>query len=129
MIETIFNDSLYAIEIDRTISSSDCQEIRSSIPNEIKSNEGGYHSTNCISYPLLQPLIQNIQSHANLYSQSLGLKESTVANIWCNINGYMDYNKSHAHPQSCLSGVYYVATPKDCGSICFVRQSSTWTGS
>jgi uncharacterized protein (TIGR02466 family) len=40
-------------------------------------------------------------------------------NMWANINPQGGYNRSHTHPGSLWSGVYYVQTPPDCGRILF----------
>ena len=42
-----------------------------------------------------------------------------IFNYWININGKGAYNLQHNHPQSHLSGVYYVSCPKDSGVITF----------
>ncbi|MBT8143660.1 MAG: hypothetical protein KJO55_03105 [Gammaproteobacteria bacterium] len=38
---------------------------------------------------------------------------------WANINTPGAFNNPHIHPNSHLSGVYYVSAPDDCGSIYF----------
>ncbi len=125
MIETIFNDSLYAIDLNRSLSPNDCVEIQRTQENIIRSNEGGYHSDNLIHLPLLAPLIQTIREHATIYANDLGLQSHlNVKNIWLNINGYGNYNKPHVHPQSCLSGVYYVTCPQNSGQIKFIRENN-----
>ena len=37
--------------------------------------------------------------------------------MWANINYPGCFNRSHNHPNSQWSGVYYVKTPKDCGNL------------
>jgi len=123
MIETIFNDTIYTIDSDCMISKSKCEEYSKVYNNVSRSNAGGYHSTNMIGQ--LQLLENFLLIHAKTYAQQLGLRNNlTISELWLNINSYKAYNKSHAHPHSCLSGVYYVTTPTDCGRICFVRESS-----
>ena len=39
--------------------------------------------------------------------------------MWININGKGDYNELHHHPSCDLSGVFWIKTPVDCGSIVF----------
>ncbi len=41
-------------------------------------------------------------------------------NMWANINPRGAYNRSHTHPGSLWSGVYYVQTPPDCGRVIFL---------
>ena len=40
-------------------------------------------------------------------------------NMWANINPRGGYNRSHTHPGSLWSGVYYVQAPPDCGRVVF----------
>ena len=42
---------------------------------------------------------------------------------WININEHGHFNWCHTHPESALSGVYYVKTPLDCGDIEFENPS------
>jgi len=39
--------------------------------------------------------------------------------IWANANGKYAYNNVHNHPNSLLSGVYYVKVEGDCGDLLF----------
>lgn len=43
----------------------------------------------------------------------------TLQNMWININKKGDLNISHNHPESMLSGVFWVKTPNECGKINF----------
>ena len=42
-----------------------------------------------------------------------------IQNMWININKKGDLNVIHDHPESMLSGVFWVKTPDDCGKINF----------
>ena len=42
-----------------------------------------------------------------------------LSSLWININGKGDYNELHHHPSCDLSGVFWIKTPVDCGSIVF----------
>jgi uncharacterized protein (TIGR02466 family) len=42
-----------------------------------------------------------------------------LSNMWININKKGDYNISHNHPQSIISGVFWAKTPEKCGSLVF----------
>ena len=121
MIETIFNDTIYTIDSDCMITQQDCLLHSKDNDNNIRSNAGGYHSTNRLGvFPQLEKFITN---HAKTYASQLGLKDNLRMNeIWININDYKDHNKAHTHPGSCLSGVYYVHTPRNCGNISFLRE-------
>ena len=47
-----------------------------------------------------------------------GLKV-VIVNMWANINNHLEFNKSHLHPDSDWSFVYYVKVTEDSGSIVF----------
>jgi len=42
-----------------------------------------------------------------------------LVNMWININKKGNYNILHNHPNSTVSGVFWVKTPKNCGSLVF----------
>ena len=42
-----------------------------------------------------------------------------IDSMWANINPHGGFNRSHSHPDTLWSGVYYVQTPAQCGRICF----------
>ena len=121
MIETIFKDTIYTIDSDCMITQQDCLTHSKDNDNNVRSNAGGYHSTNRLG---IFPELENfIHDHARKYATQLGLQSSLkLTELWININDYKDYNKAHTHPNSCLSGVYYVHTPKNCGNISFLRE-------
>ena len=60
----------------------------------------------------------NIQSVKNLLKEKVSMK----CQGWTNINGSGDFNLKHNHPRSDLSGVFWIKTPKDSGSIVFIHQ-------
>ena len=43
---------------------------------------------------------------------------------WYNVNPQYSYNKEHYHPNSFLSGVFYLKAPPNSGKIVFVRAQS-----
>ena len=40
-----------------------------------------------------------------------------LGNMWANINPTYSYNKTHTHPNSMWSGVYYIKVPKKSGKL------------
>jgi uncharacterized protein (TIGR02466 family) len=95
---------------------------KNSINNKI-SNVGGYQSPNLsLEEVVLQDLINLLKINANIYTSTLQIKPKIkLSNMWFNINGYKDFNKSHIHTNSIVSGVFYIQTPKDCGNINFIN--------
>ena len=91
-----------------------CKEYQQNHESAMKSNNGGYQSHNLsLETPALQSLIHEIELIKTPESPQI------VFNIWFNVNRYKDNNSSHFHPFSVYSGVYYVETPENCGSIKF----------
>ena len=103
------------------------ESLRKKEKGRIRSNSGGWQSNNLpLDHKLLTPLIREIEEYAFVYCQSVGFKkniEYKIGNIWMNINGYKDSNLPHIHPNSVISGAYYLKTPKDCGNIGFINPS------
>ena len=63
--------------------------------------------------------INNIQNEIHLTEEYANNTELRVENMWANINHKYSYNRFHTHPGSLWSGVYYVQSPPNCGSILF----------
>ena len=90
------------------------------------SNLSGYQSQNLdksldVTKPLIEKLNKNVDSYCDVLKIKRGLK---LSNIWINVNRFKDSNKMHRNPQSVISGVFYVKTPKDCGNIYFETQNT-----
>ena len=56
-----------------------------------------------------------IKKH-NRYGENV---KAECISMWANVNRYKDYHKMHVHPHCTYSGVYYVKTPENCGTIQF----------
>jgi uncharacterized protein (TIGR02466 family) len=91
----------------------------------IISNCGGYQSIGFIPdkndplCDLYQKITNEVSKIYNLYHIQ---NEPVIANAWYNINGYDNYNKSHRHPNSYFSVVYYPYVPQgESGTIVFTR--------
>lgn len=86
-----------------------------------KSNAGGWQSKGLVyrdlddsDYFEYKKLINTVESITKEVSTSINNKCTCILdNVWCNINGYRDYNWAHIHPGSPLSGVFYVKVPDD----------------
>ena len=85
----------------------------------IISNEGGWQSSfleqenNILRSTLLGGIADYFESN-QIFECNISLNT-----LWININGKGHYNKLHHHPLSDLSGVFWIKTPVDCGSIVF----------
>lgn len=123
MIHDIFKVPVCSIQLDLDIKKlqSFCNEYQQKDTGKSLSNVGGYHSNYLSLEDLsLQPLIQEIKTHSSQFAKGfINNNEQVLANMWINISLYKDTNRSHNHPFSDISGVYYVKTPDDCGNIVF----------
>jgi uncharacterized protein (TIGR02466 family) len=74
---------------------------------------GGWHSDNIINEPHIEfvKLKNKIEEAANIYHHEIQLKKTyhqKITNIWININQKGHSNEWHAHPNSSLSGAFYL---------------------
>ena len=93
-----------------------------------KSNVGGFQSNDLnLKELILQSLIKNIENYGNIFCNEILKinKKITLSNMWLNINFYKDYNISHVHPFSVLSGVFYIKSLENSGSLIFEKDSSS----
>ena len=82
---------------------------------ETKTNSGfGWHSkTDMDKKEEYKPLIRELFNMAYECNQDYGIKDKLgLGNMWANINPTYSYNKSHTHPNSLWSGVYYIQVQK-----------------
>ena len=125
MLSPLFTDGVWNTTF-KTDLKEYCDFIRNNDKGRVLSNKGGYQSNDVnIKEPLLQPLIQHIETQTNNYSKLFNCVDTSfkLDNLWININGYKDTNDYHLHSNCLLSGVYYIQTPKDCGNINFYHPS------
>ena len=89
-------------------------------PGEIKTNSGGgWHSeTDMGVKPEYDGLIKELFIMVKEIFKDYGLEMPFfLGNMWANVNYPGAYNKGHLHPNSTLSGVYYVRVPKNSGRL------------
>jgi uncharacterized protein (TIGR02466 family) len=96
------------------------------------SNVGGFQSKdlNYKKNKLLNNLIKNLNKYINDYSKIFSLKyELAISNIWININNHKDFNLEHTHPDSIISGSFYIKVPENSGNIIFHNQNNFYMDS
>lgn len=84
------------------------------------SNRGGWQSEFVEDKPELAELVGCINDRLDAIKYNFGFKDNyqlKVESMWININPPYSYNSNHLHPNSYLSGVYYVKVPKDSGNL------------
>ena len=88
-----------------------------------RSNVLGWHSKDDMHirnhFNFFTDEINNIQNEIPLTEEYANNTELRVENMWANVNHKYSYNRFHTHPGSLWSGVYYVQSPPNCGSILF----------
>lgn len=117
---TIDNDSIH----------NWCEKIQLQDPGRTMSNQDAWQS-NTISVedhieiaPLMQELFSNTAAVIDDYKFKITNKSIKCLNLWVNVNNSKSsYNRMHIHPQSTISGVYYVKCNERSGGLCFPRDS------
>jgi len=86
---------------------------------------GGWHSQNNLHHKdEYAQIVERIKRLGAEISTKLGYDPGftlEIDSMWSIINGPGSFNRSHIHPGSLWSGVYYVAAPEKAGSIEFVE--------
>lgn len=107
---------------------TECLNYKSLHPGRTLSNSGGYQSNDLLytemskKYSEYTKLVDTISNILDSVSTSIGAEKLIIDNIWININYKNNFNWSHAHPRSILSGAFYVKVPKeDNNSFVFER--------
>ena len=89
-------------------------------PTESKTNSGtGWHSpTDMNKKEEYNPLTQELFKMAEDCNNDYGIAPKLgLGNMWANINPPGAYNKTHTHPNSLWSGVYYIRVPQNSGKF------------
>lgn len=94
------------------------------------SNKGGWQSTG-LNYPpigdepkndFILPIIDTILPHVKQAFLQYGIvKEEYFIHYWLSVNRKYNYNKTHAHGDAKMSGIFYTKVPKDSGQVVFER--------
>jgi uncharacterized protein (TIGR02466 family) len=97
------------------------------IEGRVISNVGGWQSKDLEGIHLpLNDLFKEIINHSSLFMKEIQLKNYDnikIDNIWININGFKDSNNMHIHPNTLISGVYYVNSFENAGKLNFNRDA------
>jgi len=98
-----------------------CYQLESLSKGREKSNVGGWQSEDLNqSDPIINSLAKQLILSASPlieYSQFKG--NIGISNIWININRKHCYNRTHNHPNSLISGTFYIKVPENSGNIIF----------
>jgi uncharacterized protein (TIGR02466 family) len=88
------------------------------------SNILGWHSASNLQeraacYDFTEIVNANVLEVANFLRWDLSKFSFYITTCWAMVNGKYSSNALHNHPNSILSGVYYLQTPENCGGIYF----------
>ena len=103
-----------------------CYDLKSRSNGRMVSNVGGWQSDD-LPFDIEEfiPLYNMIYDKVNELHLEYGFKTShkqTIDNIWVNINELGGFNRPHVHPNSILSGVFYIeCDPITSGDIVFIN--------
>ncbi len=111
-----------AVQMNRQLI-ADISELRTSIKSIKRSNELGWHSpTNMHKRDMFKPLCDCIDGMAATIADSMNMRRDrqlVIETFWVNINPKYAYNALHEHPESVVSGVYYVQSDEKSGHLRF----------
>lgn len=115
-------DEMNAALLDAVYAERDAD--RDGTPKSTFRGLGSWHSrTDLHKEAAYKPLLAEISDVLEQVSRDSGYHpdhELHVSTMWAIINPPGGTNRSHIHPGSLWSGVYYLRTPKDCGNIEFI---------
>ncbi len=87
------------------------------------SNKQGWQSAkNVHNAPVFIPICQKMTDAMYSVCRFLKLQDEVrpiITQCWINVNPQGGFNVAHCHPNSFLSGVYYVSVPERSGNIIF----------
>ena len=117
------------LDIDNEVLKNHCYDVKEQNSGGREySNRGGYQSNDLSFNTPINILLDNvIEISKTIFNDYYKLQDDDrsvyVCNHWININGKNHFNIKHTHPNSFLSGVYYVETENvtEQGSISFHR--------
>ncbi len=93
------------------------------------SNILGWHSTSNLHQresfaDLVRSIDRNVLEVATFLKWDLQKISTNITTCWAMVNGKFASNALHNHPNSILSGVYYLKTPEKCGVLSFTDPRS-----
>ena len=88
-------------------------------PGVKKTNRNGWHSTTEMhNIPVFKPLVDELLLMIQeVWKEEWLDRQPFLGNMWANINPPGGYNAPHIHPNSLFSGVYYVKSHENSGSL------------
>ena len=117
MINSIFPCPVYVIKRDSDLTPIEENEIEQIVKDGMRLNIGNTTSNNSNIFDKLKNLKQFCEQHLNIYiKEVIDPKEELdfyITQSWLNITKSGEYHHDHSHPNSIVSGVFYVSTEED----------------
>lgn len=89
------------------------------------SNIGGWQSSkNFREEESFGEYLEYIQNHVNKLCNDTLKSSVYIYDLWININQKHDFNWQHVHPETHLSGVFWIKSPENCGKLIFESPQS-----
>ena len=105
-----------------------CYDTKSIQKGRNKSNRDGWQSLNLKFPNNITHVAQTVTDASKAYCETVGVDttkyNTSLDNMWINLNPKNGYNIQHTHPHTFVSGVFYVKTPPKCGRIYFKHPCS-----
>ena len=106
-------------DIEKNLIKTSYHQRKKDPKGRVVSNRGGWQSSfiqeeNNI---IRSTLLRGIRDYGE--SNQIFECDLILSSLWININGKGDYYELHHHASCDLSGVFWIKTPVDCGSIVF----------
>jgi uncharacterized protein (TIGR02466 family) len=116
-------------QINPNLIKEECYKEQLNSKGRIKSNIHGWQSEDIFidqKRPYISNLLTQIKSIIPEISKDFGInKDIELTNTWININPKNSSNQFHIHPNSVLSGVYYVSANEHNGDLIFYNDAKT----
>lgn len=88
------------------------------------SNRGGFHSKYIdLKQNEIKSFVKNLTKFYNQYAELFAYRKPlNLLGLWINISEYKDGHSIHNHPDSLISGVFYIKAKQNSGNIVFYNQ-------
>lgn len=115
------------LDVDNNKIYNFCLDKKKSVTGRNKSNVNGWQSDDFLPgeipelYLLQQEILHRCTEIISAFTYKTDGLKIYFLNMWINFNYPCSYNVSHIHDSSAISGVYYIKTPAESGTINFER--------
>jgi uncharacterized protein (TIGR02466 family) len=122
----IFPTLVMKFNLERDFSNDEISFIHDT-KTKVYKNYGNYSSTNTfiLNEPQMSELKKFCESSLEFYFEEfykpLTKVKSTITQSWLNYTENNQHHHGHTHPNSLISGVFYISANKDSDRICFCR--------